>query len=80
MVAAIVSDFRSAPISKAELALLNFAEKLTQQPSASSRADIQVLREAGLNDEAILDLTLVVSYFAFVNRIASGLGVELKEK
>lgn len=80
MVAAIVADFRSAPISEAERVLLAFAEKLTQQPWASSERDIQVLREFGWADEAILDVTLVVSYFAFVNRIASGLGVELEEK
>ncbi len=40
--------------------------------------DIARLRSAGWSDRAILDLTLVVGYFAFVNRIADGLGVELE--
>jgi alkylhydroperoxidase family enzyme len=42
--------------------------------------DIARLRKAGWSDRAILDLTLVVGYFAFVNRIADGLGVQLEGK
>jgi alkylhydroperoxidase family enzyme len=40
--------------------------------------DIELLQKAGWSDRAILDLALVISYFAFVNRIAEGLGVELE--
>jgi alkylhydroperoxidase family enzyme len=43
-------------------------------------ADVARLREAGWNDTAILDLNLVVSYFAFVNRLADGLGVGLEPR
>ena len=32
----------------------------------------------GLSDRAILELNLVVSYFAYANRIADGLGVQLE--
>ena len=45
----------------------------------NTKADVARLREAGWSDSAILDLTLVVGYFAFVNRIADGLGVTLEE-
>lgn len=79
MVEAIVFDFRDAPVSRAELALLEFAEKLTREPSACRECDVQLLRQAGWSDRAVLDATLVISYFAFVNRIAEGLGVELEE-
>lgn len=79
MVAAIVSHYRQAPVSNAERALLEFAVKLTREPAASMEADIDALRKAGWSDRAILDATLVVSYFAFVNRIAHGLGVELED-
>ncbi len=58
--------------------MLDFAVKLTVEPWVSRETDIVRLRQAGWSDRAILDLTLVVAYFAFVNRIADGLGVELE--
>lgn len=75
---AIVKDYTTAPISEAERALLDFAVRLTREPWICAEADIARLREAGWSDPAILDLTLVVGYFAFVNRIAQGLGVQLE--
>ncbi len=74
----MVSDYRKASIAEAERALLDFAVKLTREPAACKEMDIELLQKAGWSDQAILDLTLVVSYFAFVNRIAEGLGVELE--
>jgi alkylhydroperoxidase family enzyme len=59
--------------------LLDFAVKLTLQPWACEQSDIARLREAGWSDVAIHDATLVVAYFAFVNRSAEGLGVELEK-
>ena len=53
--------------------------KLTREPQASAETDVARLREVGWSDQAILDLTLVVGYFAFVNRIADGLGVVLEK-
>ena len=80
MVEAIVFDFRNAPVSRSELALLEYAEKLTREPSSCQESDIQLLRQAGWSDQAILDVTLITAYFAFVNRIADGLGVKLEEE
>ena len=51
------------------------AEKLTSAPSAMTESDLDPLRAEGLTDRDILDITLVVAYFNFVNRIALGLGV-----
>ncbi len=51
------------------------AEKLTSAPSAITESDLDPLRAEGLTDQDILDITLVVAYFNFVNRIALGLGV-----
>ena len=51
------------------------AEKLTSAPSAMTESDLDPPRAEGLTDRDILDITLVVSYFNFVNRIALGLGV-----
>ena len=55
--------------------IVRHAEKLTSAPSAMTESDLGELRAVGLTDNDILDLTLVVGYFNFVNRIALGLGV-----
>lgn len=41
-------------------------------------ADVQALRAAGFSDVGILDIVQVVGYYAYVNRLADGLGVELE--
>ena len=51
------------------------AEKLTSAPSAMTESDLDPLRAEGLSDQDVLDITLIVAYFNFVNRIALGLGV-----
>ena len=56
--------------------IVRHAEKLTSAPSAMTESDLGELRAVGLSDKDILDLTLTVGYFNFVNRIALGLGVE----
>lgn len=61
------------------VALLSHATALTLTPGAASEADVDGLRGAGLDDGEILDMTLVVGYFNFVNRIALGLGVQYSE-
>ena len=44
-----------------------------------NRQDVEALLAAGLSDADVLALTEVVGYYAYVNRLASGLGVELEE-
>jgi uncharacterized peroxidase-related enzyme len=61
-----------------ELALVRYAERVTREPAKTSIADIDALRAAGLDDRAIHDACAIVAYFAFVNRVADGLGVELE--
>ena len=58
--------------------MLDYAEKLTRTPAAMTKADVEALRTVGFDDAAILDICQVTAYFAFVNRIADGLGVELE--
>lgn len=55
--------------------IVRHAEKLTSAPGAMMESDLGELRAVGLSDQDILDLSLVVAYFNFVNRIALGLGV-----
>lgn len=58
--------------------MLTYAIKLTRKPSSMTEADVIALREAGFNDNAILDINQVTGYFAYVNRLADGLGVSLE--
>lgn len=58
--------------------MLSYAERLTVSPAEVRRADVHLLRRAGLTDREILDLTQVAAYFAYVNRIALGLGAQLE--
>lgn len=71
-------DRPGLPVSPADLALLAYAAKLTRTPGDMTAADVDLLRQAGFDDRAIHDACAIVSYFAFVNRIADGLGVELE--
>lgn len=58
--------------------MLDYSAKLTREPWAMNESDVQALRAAGFSDRAILDICHVVAYYAYVNRIADGLGVELE--
>ena len=74
----LAADYRRAPVSDADRAMLDYADKLTREPWAMKEADLEPLRSAGFDDRAILDIAQSVAYFAFVNRLADGLGVELE--
>jgi len=56
----------------------DYALKLTSSPWEMSQGDLKPMRAEGLSDRDILDVNLIVCYFAYVNRLADGLGVELE--
>jgi len=58
-------------------AACDVAALLTQQPDAMTETTVEQLRETGWSDRSILDIVLIIAYFNFVNRIATGLGVEV---
>jgi uncharacterized peroxidase-related enzyme len=58
--------------------MLDYAEKLTRTPAAVRREDVEALRQVGFSDADVLHIAEVTAYYAFVNRIADGLGVELE--
>ena len=58
--------------------MIEYALKLTRIPWNMREDDLKPLRGAGLTDREILDLAMIVSYYAYVNRMADGLGVELE--
>ena len=74
----MTDDPYGAALPERERAMVDWALKLTRTPWKMSEADLDSLRAAGLNDRAILDLAMIVAYYAYVNRIASGLGVEIE--
>lgn len=58
--------------------MLGYTDKLTRHPWEMVEQDVIELRNAGFSDAAILDINQVAGYYAFVNRLADGLGVELE--
>ncbi len=58
--------------------MVQYVKKLTLTPSQLCREDVAGLREIGFSDEDILSIVEVAAYYAYVNRIADGLGVTLE--
>ncbi len=75
----LLKEYTAKNESPRSKALLAYAAKLTLEPKAVTKEDIDDLKEAGLTDEEILRANLISSYFNFSNRVALGLGVELEE-
>ena len=59
--------------------MLDYAVKLTRTPGDMRESDIAALRAQGFSDRDILDINQVTAYFAYVNRVADGLGVVTDE-
>lgn len=78
LLARIDQDWRTAGLSEKRTAMLDYAEKLTLTPGEMNANDVARLRGAGFSDRDILDIAEVVGYYAYVNRIADGLGVQLE--
>jgi uncharacterized peroxidase-related enzyme len=75
MVAALQKDFRTAPISEQNKTMLEYVVKLTKDATQCSPADHAKLRAAGFDDKGILQITLIASWFNYINRVADALGV-----
>lgn len=73
-------DPLSAQLEPQDRALLQFAVRLTREPWSVNQPMIEDLRRLGFDDRAIHDACQVVAYFAYVNRVADGLGVELESE
>jgi uncharacterized peroxidase-related enzyme len=72
------NDYTQADLAPADREMLDYAVKLTLTPWEMVPADVERLREQGFSDSAILDINQITGYFAYVNRLADGLGVELE--
>jgi uncharacterized peroxidase-related enzyme len=78
MASTLERDWREATLEDKDRAMLAYVEKLTLRPWEMEEDDVARLREAGFSDAAILDINQVTGYYAFVNRLADGLGLQLE--
>ena len=79
-IAQLKADYSQLDLSEIDMELCHFAKELTQNPNHKNQDSIEQLKKMGISDRAILDATLVISYFNFVNRIVLGLGLNVNEK
>ena len=75
MVEALKEDYRNAPLSNQDRVMLDYVVQLTKDATRISPADHVRLREVGFDDQAILQITLIASWFNYINRVADALGV-----
>lgn len=72
---ALAIDHTAADVTDRQRAILDYAVKLTVTPGDMRESDLADMRLHGLSDRDILDVNQVTAYFAYVNRVADGLGV-----
>lgn len=75
LVQALRDDFENAPITETDRVMLRYVVKLTKDATKVSPADHEELRRVGFDDRGILQITLIASWFNYINRVADALGV-----
>ena len=73
--AALEEDYKSAPITEQERVMLDYVVQITSDATRISPRDHDRLRAAGFDDKGILQITLIASWFNYINRVADALGV-----
>jgi uncharacterized peroxidase-related enzyme len=75
MVQALEEDYKTAPISEQDRTMLDYVVQITRDATRISPADHERLRAVGFDDKGILQITLIASWFNYINRVADALGV-----
>jgi len=75
MVRALETDYTKAPLTEPERVMVDYVIKITKDATRVSPADHERLRQNGFDDKAILQITLIASWFNYINRVADALGV-----
>ena len=75
LVRSLEQDYTRAPITDAERVMLDYVVQLTKDATRIGPQDHDNLRAAGFDDRAILQITLIASWFNYINRVADALGV-----
>ncbi len=79
LASALLADYSQSGLGEGDQAMLEFAVKLTGEPAAVHRDDVERLRDAGFDDKEILSIVLITGLVNFMNRLAQGLGVEVPQ-
>jgi uncharacterized peroxidase-related enzyme len=75
LVRALQDDYKTAPISEQDRVMLDYVLQLTKDATRIGPADHERLRAVGFDDQGILQITLIASWFNYINRVADALGV-----
>lgn len=75
LVDAIRTDYRTAPIDERDRVMLDYVDQITRDATRITPEHHQRLRQAGFDDRGILQITLIASWFNYINRVADALGV-----
>ena len=75
LVVALEADYTTAPITEAERAMLDYVVQITKDATKIHLGYHEQLRAVGFDDQAILQITLIASWFNYINRVADALGV-----
>jgi len=75
LVKALQEDYKTAAVSEQDRAMLDYVAQLTHDATGISREDHERLRALGFDDRGILQITLIASWFNYINRVADALGV-----
>ena len=75
LIAALENDYTKAPISEQDRVMLDYVVQVTRDATRITPAHHDALRRVGFDDRAILQITLIASWFNYINRVADALGV-----
>jgi uncharacterized peroxidase-related enzyme len=75
LIEALQKDYSAAPITPQERVMVDYVVKLTKDATKVWKDDIERLRSVGFDDRGILQITLIASWFNYINRVADSLGV-----
>jgi uncharacterized peroxidase-related enzyme len=71
------TDPAKAPLEPQDRAMIDFALRLTREPSSVNQQEVELLKQQGFSEEQVVDIVLITCTFNFMDRLADGLGVEL---
>ena len=72
---ALRADLANAPLPETDRVIVDYVVKLTKDAKKISPLDHERLRSAGFDDKGILQITLIASWFNYINRVADSLGI-----
>lgn len=75
LIEALKRDYTTAPITEQERVMIDYVVKLTKDATKVQKEDHARLRAVGFDHKAILQITLIASWFNYINRVADALGV-----